>query len=578
MIKEAVYHEIDSDYAYALSKRELLVKLRTKKDDVKKVNLVYLDKYKYGRTKESFWLEMKKVASDLLFDYYEAIVEVNMISVWYYFQLIDENETLYYGNYKFTTRQPEDGPDVFIMPTMAEKDIFVTPDWASEAIVYQIFPERFCNGDPSLNPEGIQEWYSKINHRSMLGGDLPGIISKLDYLEDLGINTIYLTPIFESGSNHKYNTYDYFKIDPQFGTMDTLKELVQKAHSRGMKVVLDAVFNHCGTDFPAFKDVLEKGEESQYKHWFDIRKFPVEVKENPNYSTFAYHGGMPKLMTKNKEVKDYLISIATYWIKEADIDGWRLDVADEIDHDFWRDFREAVKEVKEDAIIVGEVWYDSTSWLKGDQFDSVMNYDFNNAVGEFVAGESISPKVLGERLGFLRGLYKIPAYKALWNLIDSHDTSRFLHKAGENPDKLKLAAFLQLTTPGAPFIYYGDEVGMTGGADPDCRRGMLWDEERQNKEVFEHYKKLISIRKQNKALYDGDFKTIYTDDNVYGFRREYDMDIIDAYVNNANEEVVIKIEANTNLVDLLSGQLFESNGEKVQVRLVPKQGVIFKMA
>lgn len=576
MIKEAIYHEIDSDYCYALSKHQILVKIKAKKDDVDKINLVYLDKYKYNETKEMFYKGMKKVATDKMFDYYEAIIDVSMISVWYFFEIIDGDDIVYYGNYKFNNKRPEDGSGVFNMPVRAEKDIFVVPQWARKSIIYQIFPERFCNGDSTLNPENVQDWYSDVRVDSMLGGDIQGIINKLDYIEELGVNTLYLTPIFMAGSNHKYNTYDYFKIDPQFGTLETLKELVNKAHEKGIKIILDAVFNHCGIEFQPFKDVLENGEDSDYKHWFDIRMFPLEVKNDPQYATFGYHGAMPKLMTKNEEVKQYLISVATYWIKEADIDGWRLDVADEIDHAFWRDFRKAVKEVKEDALIIGEVWYDSTSWLNGDQFDSVMNYEFQSAVSQLINEGKITSLEFAQRMGFLRGLYRLPAYNVLWNLIDSHDTPRFMHEAGEDIEKLKLAVLMQLTLPGVPMIYYGDEVGMTGGPDPDCRRGMLWDENRQNKDLLQYYKKLIRLRKEHNALCLGDFKTIFTDENIYGFRREYDMDIIDVYINNSDKDVSFGIESQKEVTDIFTGRKFKSNCGKITIELGAKKGVILK--
>lgn len=577
MLKEAIYHKIDSDYCYALSKNKFLVKLRTKQDDVEKINLIYMDKYKFIENKKRHYKPMKKVADDGMFDYYETTIDTDMLSFFYMFQLIGNNEKIYYSNYKFFDEKPEKDNSTFVKPARAERDIFTVPEWARKAIVYQIFPERFDNGDKSNDPKNIQDWYSKVNRESRLGGDLKGIINKLDYLEDLGINTIYLTPIFQAGSNHKYDTFNYFKVDPQFGTIETLRELVSKAHEKGIKIILDAVFNHCGVDFHAFKDVLEKGEKSGYKDWFDIKSFPVQVKKDPVYATFAYEGYMPKLMTKNPTVKDYLISIATYWIKEADIDGWRLDVADEIDHNFWREFRNAVKEVKKDALIIGEVWYDSSSWLQGDQFDSVMNYELQKAVSDFVIEDKFSPKEFEYSMGFLRGLYMLQAYNVLWNLIDSHDTPRFLHTVNKDKDKLKLAVFMQFTLPGAPMIYYGDEVGMTGGPDPDCRRGMLWDKEKQDMELFEYYKKLIKIRKDNIALTLGEFSTIYTDENTYGFRRECKEEVLEIYVNKGNKPVTLSLNIDgEGLIDILSGDKYEVVNGKVNLIISEKSGAILK--
>ncbi|OPJ64203.1 glycoside hydrolase family 13 protein [Clostridium oryzae] len=579
MLKEAVYHKINSDYAYAISKRDVVIKIRTGRDDLKKIKLFYMDKYKYFRNKETFKIEMKKVATDSLFDYYEAIVSHDFISLNYFFELVDGEKSLYYGNYLFSEEQPDEGSDFFSFPTIDENDIFVVPEWARESIVYQIFPERYNNGDKSNDPEDVKPWDSEVDTKIMLGGDLQGIIDKLNYMEDLGVNTIYLNPIFRAGSNHKYDTFNYFEIDPQFGSTETLKELVKEAHKRGIRIILDAVFNHSGIEFPPFKDVREKGEKSEYKAWFDIRKFPVEVKDEPDYATFAYGGHMPKLMTKNEATKKYLIDAATYWIREADIDGWRLDVADEVGHHFWKDFRQAVKAVKKDALIIGEVWYDSSSWLQGDQFDSVMNYVFSGAVKDFIATNKISPKEFSERIGAIRGLYKIPAYNVLWNLIDSHDTPRFLNVSEERVDKLALAAFIQFTFPGVPMVYYGDEIGMTGGHDPYCRRGMVWDERKQNKTLRDYYKKLITIRKTNKVLTYGDFNTILIDEskNVYGFKRELNGECLEGYINNGDISYVIEIENSTNAEDLVNGKIYVPVKGKIRIEIAAQSAVLIKL-
>lgn len=579
MIREAIYHRIYSDYAYALSREDLLIKIRTKKGDRIRVNLIYLDKYKYNRNKETFTTEMKKVASDSLFDYYEAVIRHNFISVNYFFELSDGAETLYYGNYLFSEEPPDEGEEFFNFPVMDGKDLFVVPEWAKEAIIYQIFPERFCNGDPSNDPEDVKPWDSEVNRSIMLGGDLKGIIGKLDYIEDLGVNAIYMTPVFKAGSNHKYDTYDYFQIDPQFGSLETLKELVHKAHKRKIKVILDAVFNHSGVEFFPFRDVLKNGEKSEYRDWFDIRKFPVEVRDDPDYRTFAYGGHMPKMITENEAVKSYLIDVATYWIKEADIDGWRLDVADEVGHHFWREFRKAVKAVKPEALVVGEVWYDSSAWLQGDQFDSVMNYIFTGALKDFIAFEKINAREFGERMESIRGMYKLPAYNILWNLIGSHDTARFLTVSKEDVRKLKLAAFVQMTFAGIPMIYYGDEIGMTGENDPDCRKGMVWDETRQDCGLREYYKKLISLRKENKALTRGDFTTVLAEaeTNIYGFRRSFSTECIEGYINNMDREQSIQVKVSRNAVDLFSGETYLPVRGRITIVLPAKSGVIIKI-
>jgi glycosidase len=275
----------------------------------------------------------------------------------------------------------------------------------------------------------------------------------------------------------------------------------------GLRVVLDGVFNHSAPEFFAFRDLEENWEETPYRNWYycDGRpKRPESRLVKPNYKCFSYFGGMPKLNLENEETAQYFIDVALYWLRTAKIDGWRLDVGDEISHYFWRRFRHAVKAEFPEALIVGEVWHYAADFLQGDNWDSVMNYPFLNAVMDFVADETISATDFLNELGFLRGNLNNACQSVLWNLLDSHDTPRALHRCGENKDKLKLMAAIQLLLPGMPFLYYGDEVGMTGGRDPDCRRGMLWEESRQNQALLAYYRRLIQIRKDWLCLTEGD--------------------------------------------------------------------------
>jgi len=358
-------------------------------------------------------------------------------------------------------------------------------------------------------------WYkTPIGPRDDLKGDLRGIIEHFDHLVELGVDIIYMTPIFKSTSTHKYDTLDYYQIDPSFGTEEDLKELVDLAHAHGMRVILDGVFNHTSPKFFAFADVAEKGKESKYWDWYYIEDYPLKAERftKPNFKTFAYFGGMPKLNLQNPEVEAYVINVGRYWIEKCDIDGWRLDVSDEISHMFWKKFRKAIREVKQDALLIGEVWYFARDFMEGDEWDTVMNYDFYFGVQKLVAEESITVSQFMETMGRLRGNLHNKVYPVLWNLIDSHDTARFLHVSGENKDKLKMAVALQLLLPGMPFIYYGDEYAMTGGDDPDCRRGMLWDEARQDKEMFAWYREVIRIRKAYPAITEGKVTACECDD------------------------------------------------------------------
>ena len=283
-------------------------------------------------------------------------------------------------------------------------------------------------------------------------------------MKDLGINALYLTPIFKSTSNHKYNTDDYYQIDPAFGDKKILKKLVEEAHQRGIRIILDAVFNHSGFYFFAFQDVLEKGKDSKYWDWFFIEGYPVKTTPPVNYHTFANDVvDMPKLNTSNPEVQEYLLDVVRYWMEEVDIDGWRLDVANEVDRNFWRKFRETVKGIKKDAYIVGEIWHNSEVWLQGDQFDAIMNYPLAMAILDFLAQRSIGPTEFNNRLVRNWMLYQDRVNYSMLNLINSHDTRRLLNYFSGDKESMKLAVLFQFTYPGAPMIYYGDEVGMKGG-------------------------------------------------------------------------------------------------------------------
>ena len=324
-----------------------------------------------------------------------------------------------------------------------------------------------------------------------------------------------MTPIFSSDSVHKYNINDYYKIDPAFGDKEDLKELVQLAHASGMYVILDGVFNHTGIDFFAFRDIREKEERSVYLDWYYIESFPLVMEwgKRPSYKTFSYAGYMPKLNLNNPETADYFINVAAYWIRECDIDGWRLDVADEIGHTFWKRFRREMKAVKKDVLLVGEIWHYAGDFLEGDEWDSVMNYPFYDSMVDLVAREENGPSAFLGNLNFVKGNLNKFLEGYLWNFIDSHDTARFLHSAGGSRAKQKLAAAMQLLLPGMPMIYYGDEVGMEGGPDPDCRRGMLWAESRQDGECLEYYRRLIRIRHTYPALTKGRLTAQNADDD-----------------------------------------------------------------
>ncbi|MFF2157563.1 alpha-glycosidase [Paenibacillus chitinolyticus] len=510
MNREAFYHGTRSNWAYAYDNRTIHLRVRTQRDDVEEIAVIASDKYDW----DTFYQEipMAKTASDSLFDYWEAEVVPSYKRLSYCFRLSAGSEQLWMTETGIHSEQPHPPGGYYAFPYIHEIDLFSPPAWAKDAIFYQIFPERFANGDPGNDPQGVQPWGGKPVRENFFGGDLQGVLDHLDYLVDLGINAIYFTPVFKSPSNHKYDTLDYTQVDPHFGDNALLKKVVATCHERGIRVMLDAVFNHSALEFPAFQDVKAKGEESAFADWFHINEYPVAVKNGiPTYDTFGFFEGMPKFNTANPEVKKYLLDVAKYWIEEIGIDGWRLDVADEIDHRFWREFRQVVKAANPEAYIVGEVWNDSLMWLLGDQFDSVMNYPFSDKVLEFFSGPGMDGHSFASSMGFLLMRYPKQANEVVFNLLCSHDTPRVLTRVGGDKRRLKLCVVFLMTYMGTPCIFYGDEVGLQGEGDPDCRQCMEWHPDMQDRELLDFYKLLIHLRKENRALREGSFRFLKAD-------------------------------------------------------------------
>jgi cyclomaltodextrinase len=566
----AIFHDMDKRFCYAIEKDLFVIRVQVKKDDMKEIILHYEDKYiPMEREDTRKTIVMKKVATSQFHDYYEAQVRMHLICLRYFFEFTDmQGEKVYYGNYEFDKESITNRDRMFDCPqNLREEEMFEVPDWAANKVVYQIFPSRFA----ASQPVDKKLWYkAPITPMDDLHGDFRGIIDHLDHIQDLGIDVIYMTPSFKSNSCHKYDTIDYYEIDPSFGTKEELKELVQKAHDRGMKVVMDAVFNHTGKEFFAFKDILEKGEKSKYLDWYYIDELPLKGKwgEIPNFLCFGYYGGMPKLNLKNPEVEKYITDIACYWIRECDIDGWRLDVGDEISHFFWKRFRRAIKAVKKDMLIIGEIWHYAGDFLEGDEWDTVMNYPFYLNLIDLLADEKISVSQFVQNLGYLKGRLHKKCYPLMWNLIDSHDTARFLHLCKDNKKKQHLAAAFQLLLPGMPMIYYGDEYAMPGANDPDCRRGMYWDEEYQDKEMFEWYKRLLQVRKAHTCIVEGELAESITrdEDETIVLIRKNGEETIALIFNCSNHTKEFKEYAQKQ--DLLTEKVFEGKVEALDAAVI----------
>ena len=515
MNRGAIAHMPDSRYCFCLEPGRFLFRLQTARDDIVQVKLHTRDKYIPVRLIDTRSVtEMRCVAQDGCHAYFEAELSIDVVCLRYFFELTDQQgQRIFYSNCRFLKDVPEDNDRMFDLPqNLREIERFIPPEWAKNKVVYQVFPARFATSK-DVSP---RKWYkTPMDAISDLKGDLKGLYGKLEYIRDIGVDILYLTPIFHSKSTHKYDTIDYYTIDPSFGTTEDLIAVVEKAHRFGLRVILDGVFNHTAPEFFAFHDLEKNWESSPYRNWYYCNgkpKRPLIRLGKPNYKCFSYFGGMPKVNLENDETARYFIDVALYWLRTAKIDGWRLDVGDEVSHYFWRRFRNAVKAEFPDALIVGEVWHYAADFLQGDNWDSVMNYPFLNAAMDFVAKEEITASEFLDELGFLRGNLNNACYPLLWNLLGSHDTPRALHRCGEDKRKMKLLAAIQLLLPGMPFIYYGDEVGMTGGPDPDCRRGMLWEQDRQDRDMLDHYRRLIAVRKANPCLTDGDADEVTADD------------------------------------------------------------------
>jgi glycosidase len=460
-----------------------------------------------------------------------------------------------------------------------------TPDWAKNAVFYQIFPERFHNGNRANDPKGAVAWGSKPTYDNFMGGDLDGVLQKMPYLKELGVTAIYFNPLFKASSNHKYNTADYMQIDPSFGDLATFKRVLAAAHQNGIKVILDGVFNHTGDDHWAFEDAKKNGQKSKYWNWYSIYGFPVVNSPKPNYNSWWGFGTLPQLRAKeNADVQKHLFEVTEYWTRQG-IDGWRLDVPNEIDSDeFWRTFRKKVRAINPEAYIVGELWHEADRWLQGDQFDSTMNYVFRENVLNFFAYEKMAVDDLDRNLEHLRKRYHPEVTSVMFNITGSHDVPRILTEAGGDKRKAKLISLFQLTYPGTPVVYYGDEIGMEGGKDPDNRQGFEWNASRQDQDLLGHYKRLIRLRKSSVALRTGEFRSIlrHNHHRLFGYVREAGTEKVAVVLNAGHQAQDVALDVNsafkdgTQLKEAMTGKTFTVQGGKVLVPLASMSGAIFQ--
>ncbi|MDE5932949.1 MAG: glycoside hydrolase family 13 protein [Lachnospiraceae bacterium] len=524
MNRSAVLHIPMSEYAYGTDEQHVTIRLRCGRGDLRRCILHFGDRACRQTPVIFTEQEMRVKASDECFDYYETTLVNPYKRLNYYFEFITETErVLYYGDC-FMEDCVDDRSEYYQLPYNHRADIVSVPAWAKDAVIYNIFPDSFATGKGYLSGEATEKEFAKETVKGKLGGTIQGIAENVAYLKELGFTAIYINPVFAAGEYHKYDLLDYYHIDPCFGTNEEFRDMVRIYHENDMKVIIDGVFNHCGWKFFAFDDVVKNGENSRYKDWFYRLEFPVIRPDNgedyPGYECFGYERMMPKLNTQNPEVIAYFCDVCQYWLKEYEIDGWRLDVASEINDAFWESFRLAAKEVNPDAILIGEVWETARHWLDGKKFDSTMNYDFRKHCRRFFAERSIDAYAFDSRVTNMRMRYREQTVYAQLNLLDSHDVSRFLSLCGEDEKRYKLAVLFQMTFPGIPSVFYGDEKGICGIREEEYRAPMRWNTGDEN--LFTFYKKAIALRREHAALRQGAYRTVQAEkgNGLYIYARE----------------------------------------------------------
>lgn len=526
MNKSAILHIPISQYAFPLSEDVFVIRLRAGKGDLDCCKLYYGDRACPSSPVRFSSAVMELRFQDELHDFYEISLHSCPKRICYYFELTSKEEQIYYYGGAFHSQLPdlvlEDG---FVVegrseydqyPYILREEIVRLPEWFMNAVVYNIFPDSFASGQNTLS--GSEKKLSSpdgTTSHSHLGGTITGILENLNYIQSLGVNCLYLNPIFKSEEYHKYDIVDYFHVDPCLGSDEDFLALTTELHRRGMYIIIDGVFNHCSWHSPMFEDVVKNGENSRYKNWFYDVVFPVIRPETevqpPSYACFAYERKMPKLNTSNPEVQDYFAHVGQYWIEKFHVDGWRLDVANEVDKNFWRRFRASVRKSNPEAVLIGEVWENAEVWLKGDLFDSVMNYDFRKHCRDYFALKKKNAKEFSASMTDMFLRYPLQVSCGQLNLLDSHDVARFYSLCGEDDDLWQAAFLFLCMMPGVPSIFYGDEKRIAGFKEPEYRKAMPWHESHEDLKTF--VQNVIRIRRDWISPMD-QWVILHTDKNL----------------------------------------------------------------
>ena len=531
-----------SQYAHGIDEEHIVFRLRCARGDLKRCTLYYGDTACRVTPILFTPAEMHVAVSDTLHDYWEIVLKSPYRRLFYYFDISDgESSILYYGDV-FTDQLVDDRSEYFKLPFNHRADIVGVPDWVHDAVVYNIFPDSFATSREYISLEPSERRFGENICRGKLGGTVRGITENIGYLTGLGINCIYINPLFAAGEYHKYDLLDYFHVDPCFGTDEDFAGMVQRLHEAGIRVIIDGVFNHCGWHFFAFEDVVRNGEHSRYKNWFYDLRFPVvrpdDPEAYPTYECFGYERMMPKLNTADSEVRDYFCRVGSYWVEKYDIDGWRLDVASEVDDRFWREFRRSVKSIKPDALLIGEVWESAGHWLDGTMFDSAMNYDFRKHCRRFFAEGSMSAEEFSGRITDMLMRYRRQITPAQLNLLDSHDVSRFLSLCGGDKRRYELAVVFMMCFIGMPTVFYGDELGVAGVLEEEYRAPMPWNG--GDGELAAFFRSMIALRRTHAALRRGEYSLSEARDKLLVFERRHEEECLLVALNAGEKPAAVK--------------------------------------
>lgn len=571
----ALFHEVAVPWVN-LDRNLLTITLRARPDDFESVELIMA-----GATAQS----MNPGVADEVYRKFSATLPWDgSTSLTYAFRIHSGPRSFTFGPNGLTDRASGNS---FRLQASSYRP-FVVPSWVEKTVIYQIFPDRFENGDKSNDPPNVMPWNGVPTYDNRFGGDIAGIEKRLNYLSDLGIGTVYFNPIVASPSNHRYDAADFEQVDPEFGTNAQFGRLTAEMHARNIRTVMDFVFHSSSPKFKRFQDVVKHGEASPYKDWYFIKSYPVKVENPPNYVGWFGYAALPMLNLKNRDCLAYMTSLPSFWRNVAHFDGMRLDSANSIDSWFWQALRRREKAADPNVWIVGEVWGDGSQWLAGDQWDSVMNYPFREACLGFFANGKTKASEFMTALRRNSDMYVPQVSRNLMNLLSSHDTPRFLTLCHDDVALDELAATVQFTWPGTPSIYYGEEIGMDGGRDPDDRRPMQWERAVVSNPLLAYYKKLIQIRNSHPALQSGDTNVTMSDDgaNTIGYERNFGDDHVVVVLNRSESQTDVVLPLSRfrlhtvpppkiSFVDALTGTKFISGSDgKVHVNLGGKRAAV----